>query len=231
MNELDKYKAITQFLAYTLGADHEIVLHWRDKNGSFYIAEIENSDISGRDANSPITGFALELVQNKVYEEQNFVSHYFAQTQNGREIKGSTYFIKGANGKLLGLLCINFDVSKYVNLSEDILQMVGISKDTALQLKSQQNTNMPVVFEKEKNQAEEILHSDVTEIIRSSIDEHLLQPGVIMSPETKIKIIQGLSNKGIFQIKGVLPYVAEIMGISESSVYRYLQKVKLNEKV
>ena len=41
-----------------------------------------------------------------------------------------------------------------------------------------------------------------------------------------MEIIRDLNNNGMFLLKGAVATVAEVMGVSEPSVYRYLQKVK-----
>lgn len=226
MNELKKYKKLTTFLGQVLGENYEVVLHWKDENNSFYIAAIENSVVSGRTINSPITDLALKLVQEKVYEEKDYVANYVAKAKSNHKVKGSTYFIKNDKQELLGLLCINFDTDRYVKLADNILALTGLNVDTSNTLLTEEDKTNTIQQDSSISiQPEEILHSDVDEIISSSIDPQLLQPGVSMTPETKTKIVQELQDKGVFQIKGVMPHVAKIMGISEPSVYRYLRKI------
>ena len=47
-----------------------------------------------------------------------------------------------------------------------------------------------------------------------------------LSQSDRVEIIRDLNNNGMFLLKGAVATVAEVMGVSEPSVYRYLQKVK-----
>ncbi|KRN02308.1 hypothetical protein FD13_GL001987 [Levilactobacillus senmaizukei DSM 21775 = NBRC 103853] len=226
---LNEYRQLVHFLGQTLGKDYEIVLHWKSERNSFYIAAIEHSYISGRNMNSPITGFALQLVQDKVYLQKDYVTQYFATTDDNRKIQGSTYFIKDGADGICGLLCINFDTSRYVNLANEVLRMTGVDMPSVNHLIQPNDGETDAVATLSEPVAAakpaEALHADVEAIINSSIDPQLLQPGVVMTPETRVQIVQELSDKGVFQIKGVMPHVAKVLGVSEPSVYRYLRMI------
>lgn len=70
------------------------------ESGNYHIGAIENSHISGRTTNSPITDFALKLMSSKAHEREDFVVNYKAETINGKTLKGSTFFIKDEEGNL-----------------------------------------------------------------------------------------------------------------------------------
>lgn len=208
---LNEYKTLVAFLGLTLASDYEIVLHWIDKNGSYYIAAIEHAEISGRNLNSPITGFALELVKKRIYEHQDYVANYKAEAGT-KSIQGSTFFIKDDAGKLLGLLCINFDASDYLEITQKLASLTHLP----FSLQAGEPVNAP---------ASEFLHTSVEEIIYSVIDPALLQPGVTLTQEKKVALCAQLDERGVFQIKGAIPKVAKVLGVSEPSVYRYLKMI------
>lgn len=72
----------------------------------------------------------------------------------------------------------------------------------------------------------EILTSNIQDIISEIIDPSLLRHNVHLSQEVKIDIVTKLSEKGVFQLKGAVSKVADILCISEPSVYRYLKKIE-----
>ena len=89
-----------------------------DKNRS--IIAIANNHISGRDVGAPLTNVALKILMDKSYETQDYRLHYCGMSAKGKALRSSTMFIK-QNGKLIGMLCINFDDSKYREASDAIL--------------------------------------------------------------------------------------------------------------
>lgn len=225
---LEKYKTLVSFLSTVLGKNYEIVLHWLDKK-ELHIAMIENSHISGRSVDSPLTAFALEMISNKTYQEKDFVTGYKASTKNGTEIQGSTFFIKNEKGALLGLLCINFDPSPYKDLAGKVLELGNISfSRTELFKDRSKSPELPAAGEHEPR---EMLSENIKDIILSVIDPELLSNKFALNQETKIEVVDQLDKLGIFQLKGAVSQVAEVLHISDPSIYRYLKIIhKKKEK-
>ena len=118
---LQQYIKVTEFLGLTLGPDYEVALHdMTDKNRS--IIAIANNHISGRDVGAPLTNVALKILMDRSYETQDYRLHYCGMSAKGKVLHSSTMFIK-QNGKLIGMLCINFDDSKYREASDAILKL------------------------------------------------------------------------------------------------------------
>ncbi|MFR4851834.1 MAG: PAS domain-containing protein [Butyricicoccus sp.] len=114
---LQQYVKLTEFLGHTLGPDYEVALHdLTDRNRS--IVAIANSHVSGRKLGAPLTNTALKILRDKSYESQDYLLHYRGVSADGRILRSSTFFIK-QNGKLIGMLCINFDDSRYHAVSGD----------------------------------------------------------------------------------------------------------------
>lgn len=88
------------------------------------VAAIANGGISGRDVGAPITNAALRMIMQKQYESDNYIINYTGQLSNGKACsRSSTMFIKDG-GKLVGLLCVNFDDSRFHEVSDTILRLV-----------------------------------------------------------------------------------------------------------
>ena len=86
------------------------------------IIAIANSHISGRKLGAPLTNMSLSILRDKSYERMDYHLHYYSINVNGKGLRSSTFFIKD-NGKLIGLLCINFDDSRYRAISDHILKL------------------------------------------------------------------------------------------------------------
>ncbi|THA05031.1 helix-turn-helix domain-containing protein, partial [Rodentibacter pneumotropicus] len=73
------------------------------------------------------------------------------------------------------------------------------------------------------------LENSVEDILSEYIDLTLLDSDKSLTLRQKENSIRVLFEKGIFNIKGAVPFVAKYLRISEPSVYRYLKNIK-NEK-
>ena len=118
---LQHYIKLTEFLGKALGPDYEVALHDLTRKDRSIIA-IANNYISGREVGAPLTNMALSSLRDKSYERMDYHLHYYSINVNGKDLRSSTFFIKD-NGKLIGLLCINFDDSRYRAISDHILKL------------------------------------------------------------------------------------------------------------
>jgi predicted transcriptional regulator YheO len=197
-----------------LGPNYEFVLHVLNPNGGSQIGHIVNGDLSGRSLNGPLTDYAKKLINEKVYQNNDNVVGYVGEGPRGKKFRSSTLFIKDHEGKLQGLLCINFDADVYRKVAKDILNLANLSMDIE-----------HIEKKTEQEQPVEKLHDTVRNVIYTVIDKDILESGAQLSPDQKKLAISKLKEYGVFDIKGTINEVAEIMGMSESSVYRYLQIV------
>ncbi|MBZ7938878.1 PAS domain-containing protein [Campylobacter sp. W0014] len=215
----EQFIKLTKFLGQVLGKQYEVVFHVIDKKGA-YIAAIENNHISGRTLESPLSTFASELIQKKVYLNKDFLYDYKALIGKNKLVRGSTFFIKNAN-KLVGILCINHDTSV---IRDVICKIINIEKldDMGEFLSQDESSNLEI-----NDLANvETLSRSIEEILAQNIDMNYLNSNYQLSITQKEEIAKTLYEKGIFNIKGAVSIVAKFLKISEPSVYRYLKKFK-----
>lgn len=207
------YTALANFLGKTLGSQYEIILYVLE-SGTFHIATIENSHVSGRTIQSPLTEFTLNLIQSEKHVTHDYATHYKYEAENGKKLRGSTFFIKGKNGVLEGMLCINQDVSRFEELSQEILALANLSGAFS------------TTEEKLRTDFAEGLDESIESIVYSIVSPELLDQKATLSKELKVEIVRRLNEKSVFQVKGAVARVSEILNISEPSVYRYIKMVE-----
>ncbi|MEH6955794.1 MULTISPECIES: transcriptional regulator [Neobacillus] len=208
------YQNIMNYFGAILGSNYEFVLHVLIPEGGSQIGHIVNGELSGRTLNGSLTDYAKKLISEKVYLEKDFVTDYVGEGPRGKKFRSSTLFIKDSKGVLQGLLCINFDADVYRKVAKDVLKLVNLSLDIE-----------HIEMKTEQEQPVERLHDNVSNIIYTVIDKDILESGAQLSPDQKKLAIAKLKEYGVFDIKGTINEVSDIMGMSESSVYRYLQMV------
>ena len=215
---LQQYVKLTEFLGVALGPDYEVALHdLTDKNRS--IIAIANSHISGREIGAPLTNVALSILMDKSYETQDYRLHYSGVSAGGKKLRSCTMFIK-QNGRLIGMLCINFDDSRYQALSNQILQLCHPDLFAQRLFRPEEDSpppqsppHRPETF---RNSTEAVAH----ELERLGVSAERL------TSDERLQIITALEESGIFLLKGSVKDVAAGLRCSQASVYRYLAQIK-----
>lgn len=201
---LNSYKTIMKGLADYLGQGYELVLHSLENLENSVICII-NGHHTGRKEGAPITDLALSMLK-EISMGQNDYATYFSKNKKGEPLKCSTIALRGENGRIIGLLCMNF----YMNT-------------TIFDFLSSLTPNAAETFHYtiKENFAE---NSD--EIIKNTLEKVRLQVYADQSITTANKnktIVYTLDNYGIFNIKDSVIKIAELLNISKNTVYMHLR--------
>lgn len=210
---INAYIPLVAYLGSVLGNTVEVVLHNCESPNKSVIA-IENGHLSGRKVGSPITDFALSFIINDQYKEHSFISNYYAKA-NGKVFSSSTFFIKNSSGNLIGMLCINKDLSAARNCLSTLNSFIeSLNMGSGLNVNNtepiQENLDMPI-------------DSLASSIVQKTINSYPIAPERLTRDE-KRKIVQELDEQGISKIKGGVSEIARLLEISESTVYRYINQ-------
>lgn len=221
---LYSYKTTVKFLGSVLGPDYEVVLQDLSNINHSVIA-IENGHISGRTIGSPLTSAVFQMLSSKVYEEDDFIANYKGVAENGHILRSSSMFIKDSNGNPIGLLCINFDDSRYMELHEKLFSLIhpgnfvknissGIaeSKENVKDLSSRITENFAIDVASLREQIFNDATANFTPVDRLNQNER---------KEIMIKLYE----QGLFQLKGSIPFVAKRFSCSQATIYRYLGEI------
>ena len=215
---LRQYVKLTEFLGAALGPDYEVALHdLTDKNRS--IIAIANGYISGRELGAPLTNMALSVLKDESYEWQDYRLHYSGVSAAGNALRSSTMFIK-EDGKLIGMLCINFDDSRFQSFAQQVLTLCHPNQfvQALEQPPEGEHDSRPETF---RNSTEAVAQDAIAHEL-----ERLGVPAKRLTSEERLLIIAALEESGIFLLKGAVKDVAAGLGCSQASVYRYLSQVK-----
>ena len=220
---LQHYIKLTEFLGQALGPDYEVALHdLTDKNRS--IIAIANNHVSGREIGAPLTNVALKILMDRSYETQDYRLHYPGVSAAGKTLRSSTLFIK-QHGKLIGMLCINFDDSKFQALSSQLFQLIHPDNyvENNIAIRSD-------ILELTEDAPEtERFNDSVTSVAQSVIQEVLSEDGVPVDRLTqaeKIRIVSQLEQRGVFRLRGAVDNVSKALRSSPASIYRYLTRIR-----
>ena len=205
---LKKYIPLVDFLAEVFGDDAEVVLQdVSDFNNS--VISIRNNHISGRKLGAPATNLVLK-VMNGNFTDNNYVTNYRGVSAVGKVVRSSTYFIKDDKNVVVGMLCINIDIDKLVQLKNHL--------DGILKLPEE-------IFEKTTERFSVSAEGLASDSIETILEESGISPER-MSQEEKMEVVYKLDKNGVFLVKGSICKVASVLNVSNATIYRYLSKIR-----
>ncbi|WP_227551367.1 transcriptional regulator [Metabacillus sediminilitoris] len=168
-------------------------------------------NVTGRKIGSPITDLVLKELANP-NEDINDIPNYKTQSEKGQIMKSSTVFLKDQHNKPIGALCINYDISLFMQFNGVVEEFIHFNNNET---------------------TTESFYATVQDVIHGMVDEVLLgfkKAPSDMTITEKIECVRILEKKGTFLIKGSTDYVAHALGVSKFTVYNYLQKIRtMNE--
>ena len=235
---IEKYEGLVNFLGVVLGAQYEILLQDIKKK---VILSVANGYISVRVKGGSLTNFAEKIVAEQMWKHEDYLSNIKCYTPSGHLILCYFYFIK-TEQELLGLLCINFDTTKYssndmyVGDLRAMMSSLSDSKEANIRagvsvndVSCKRNGGDSGSAALSVNDGFSSITTNVETIIDNIVREYLTKNNVSVERlryEEKIAIIEELSEKEVFQVKGSISYAARALSCSETTIYRYLKEIK-----
>ncbi len=215
---LQKFIPLVDFLGQAMGPNCEVVLHdLTDPEHS--IIAIANGNISGRKVGGPTTDLVLKVMQEGLEGGKAYITNYQARNVNNIICRSSSLFIRDESNRIVGVLCVNVDVSRFVEVKKLLDLLIGC-EPPQVQDRTDAETGGDVF---------ENLHSSVDDVLTAIIDGVLGKYEVSpdrMSVEEKMAVVKALSESGLFLLKGGVSELARRMQLSEPTIYRYLNKLK-----
>ncbi|SFM14677.1 helix-turn-helix transcriptional regulator [Pelosinus propionicus] len=222
MKELVQWKNyidLVKFLGKCLGDNAEIVLHDLTDNEHSIIA-IENSHVTDRTIGAPITMFALNKLKEMEHTDQSSILNYKGTSRKGVPLRSSSFIIRDTQDRPIGMLCINIDISDYIRAEETLKKLSFIPElHTIKKPLHDLHENFP-------NSVSDL----VSDAIKEVLGDETITPSKRLSIAEKIKIVDHLSKKGLFLVKGAISEVATQLATSEVTIYRYINKISKHGK-
>ncbi|UCG80900.1 MAG: PAS domain-containing protein [Desulfobacterales bacterium] len=210
---LENLHRIADVIVATFGNFCEVAIHdFSDLQHSLvYLA----GNVTKRKLGAPVTDLALKEWKQEGDSARD-IANYRTVAGQGRMLKSATIFLRDTGGNVIGALCINFDMT-------DFMDAVSLIRDFF----TVDNHNREVTGEETfANTVDETIGA----LIKETIEQIGKQPGT-MKIEDRVNFVDILEKKGTFLIKGAISHVAVLLGVSKFTIYNYLQKAKSKEKI
>lgn len=213
---VDVYKRLAHALATQFGPNCEVVVHdLETQNPEKSIVAIENGHVTGRSEGDGPSHVVLEAIKAGTLHKLEDRLAYLTKTSDGRVLRSSTMFIRDADGKTVGVLGINYDITVLVAASHTLNELTGSVTEEA----STTSKPEPIVT----NVADLL-----DDLIQQSV-ELIGKPAAMMSKDERVRAIRYLNDTGAFLITKSGPKVCKYFGISKYTLYSYLDEAKDSE--
>lgn len=212
---IDVYKRLAHALAVQFGSNCEVVVHdLETQDPEKSIVVIENGHVTGRSEGDGPSHVVLEAIKAGTVHKLDDRLAYLTKTSDGRVLRSSTVFIRNEQGKVVGILGINFDITVMVAASHALNDLTGYATEEAST--SSAETAEPIVT----NVADLL-----DDLIQQSV-EMIGKPAALMSKDERVRAIRYLNDTGAFLITKSGPKVCKYFGISKYTLYSYLDEAK-----
>lgn len=138
----------------------------------------------------------------------DYFEPYYKENRDGRPLKCTSITLRDPKQRAIGLICINVDVSAFQDTHQALEKF----------LKTPEKARNPV--ELYGGQCED----QAAAMIQDYLDDKRLKLN-FLDREHKKQIVQNLFQKGIFNYKNAVPFIAKKLKISRASIYNYIKEV------
>lgn len=197
-------------IAGTFGNECEVVIHdlTTPENSVVYVS---NGIVTGRRPGQSFDHLVRQVLLNKDFRNDNVVNYTFS-TEDGRLIKSSSALIRDQQQEVVGMICINFDITNWKKIQSAINQFLSVTNEK---------------IEKEVDVNQDVM-SIIDEIIHNIVGERDLKD---IKRRDAIDLVRFMDEKGIFLVKGTIDKIANLLGVSKVTIYSYLDEAKKVLKV
>jgi predicted transcriptional regulator YheO len=216
-SDLEKYIPFVKTIAEMFGKKCEVVIQdFSDPQHSIVV--IENGHVTRRKIGDPITDLALSFWKKDGYENKKTdrIVNYKTKTKDGKILKSSTVFIRNNQKKLIGCICINYDITvdlMFHKAMDEFCTTVDLDKGRS-------------------EKSIETFTSDVKEVLKNIIQEaigKIGKPVSLMQKEDNLMVTKIAEEKGAFLIKGAINQLAKEINVSRFTIYNYLEEIKASK--
>jgi len=204
---LDILEHLAEGIVAVVGPHCEVVVH--DFSDPEHSVVKVAGNVTGRRVGAPVPD--LSFISGELGRDTPDQLNYRARI-GSHHLQSSTIWIPDDDGTPIGAVCINVDYQDLIH-ARQLLDKLATST---------QNVSDLMVTD--------TFAKDVDDLIGLSISEFLRQEGIqsveALGSKKKLRLIQVLEERGLFQIRGAVKRVAGLLDVSRATIYNYRSNLK-----
>ncbi len=195
-----------------LGENSEILIHDYRKGYDHTIVYALNPAVSGRAVGGSPKGGMITQLGKDIGPMKDSIQT-FSNGPKDRFYKSFTTLIPDENGKIVGSVCVNLDVSDLLNAQRALGAFV----------------QYPMTHHAPTNDIDALATKNVDDILKYYMKQAELlvgKPMGLMNKEEKIRALDYLDQKGVFKISKTSVLLCETLQVSKYTLYNYLEEAR-----
>ena len=185
---------IAETIGKTFGNRCEVVLHDLTIPEKSVVYTV-NGDVTGRREGQTFDRLVRSVLLNKNFTRDYAVNYTF-ETEDGRRIKSSSSLVRDEAGEVVGVFCVNYDITFMKTLHDELELFLPMQEDSSV-----------ICPEMAADQ-------DVTTVVDTLIDNIVSsRKKQGLTKQDNLEMIRFMDDKGIFLVKGAIDKVAACMGL------------------
>jgi predicted transcriptional regulator YheO len=226
------FNKIMTLLERHLGPKCEAVLH--DLTGDYgsSIADIRHGHITNRKIGDSGSNLGLEVLRGTAQDGDQF--NYITYTRDNKVLRSSSIYIRGEDGKVIGAVCLNTDITQSLLCEEFLHQLNQFPLENfggrgIIRTDGENPENSPPVSAEPaapRPEVKEVFVNSVRELLDYLINDAYTRLGKTVSQmrqADKLQFVRFLDEKGAFLITHSGDAVCDFLKISKYTLYRYLE--------
>lgn len=209
---IDLFEPVMRGVKEAFGDKIEFILH--DLSTPQSSVAVVVGDITHRQVGAPSTNIVIEALKQHGDHAKDILG-YPSVSKDGRPLRSSTIFIRDEQQHIVGCFCFNIDLTDFY-IADNLIK--GFC------------TLNPLSESKESN---EVFAQDIGEVVEDIIQyeiNNFSKPVPLMSRNDKLKLVDSLESKGVFDVKGAPEMVARALGASVFTIYNYIKEIRNTHK-
>jgi len=206
-------KQLANLMTHMFGDNCEVAIHdlTTEKMQLVHIT----GEVTKRKVGAPVTDVVAKylLLDGNAVEDRHC---FMTLTDDGRELKSSTSYIRNSKGNVVAAFCVNFNTTDHHNAIQMLKAFVNKTANGGGGINKKDAGPEKMSFSIDHT-ADSFFEQSVAEIGKRPAS---------MNTDEKIRLVRILETKGAFQIKGMVGQVALRLGVSNFTIYNYLKKIR-----
>ncbi|MCP3890136.1 MAG: transcriptional regulator, partial [Desulfobulbaceae bacterium] len=182
---IENLKRIAAMVVKTFGKNCEVVIH--DFSQLPYSMVHVEGIVYKQNVGTPVANHIKMIMKSQGDDAKDICNHKYV-TDSGKILKSSTSFLRNDDGKIIGAMSVNFDITEFLNHSSLIEDIIHI--DT-----------------RKLEDRNGVFASSLNETIESMVDHAVRDAGKqasSMNKDEKVELVKNLEGQGAFQLKGAV---------------------------
>ncbi|MHA7269890.1 helix-turn-helix transcriptional regulator [Arthrobacter sp. HLT1-20] len=197
-------------LAQALGPA-EVIVH--DLSNLDASVKAISGNLTGRSPGDPATNLLIRLVKAGA---PSHVISYRTELPGHRDALSSTIIVRDpSDGSPVAALCFNVDISELAAARDSITRILDSYPTTPDHSGSAERM--------------ETFPSSVHELLDDAVRNAIKKVGIevaLMKKPHKLTVVSELADRGVFQIRDAVEFVAEKLDVSRFTIYNYLNEIE-----